>query len=82
MRWLHLVVGFNACDVHDVLTTDNYPMAALTSPHGITFRPKTSWIWRLFVLYSDLNLLFWLQLILNQNFLQIFDSIFALFRQP
>jgi hypothetical protein len=24
--WLHLVVGFNACDVHDVLATDTYPV--------------------------------------------------------
>jgi len=27
MRWLHLVVGFNACDVHDALATDTYPLS-------------------------------------------------------
>jgi len=25
MCWLHLVVGFSACDVYDVLAIDTYP---------------------------------------------------------
>lgn len=29
--WLLLVVGFNACDVYDVLATDNYVLGWVTA---------------------------------------------------